>query len=162
MDKQIKIENFVYANKRITREYAELCKLYSNIDVFYNYSSHLITFVIHINKNGVYNEYKFIISGEKYPFIPPSIYYNKIPYMTFLKLSDRFSTSLKTLTNKLCLCCSSFCCKTNWSPSVTMQYIITEINNNRQYIKNIVLNILIEQIKYRYLIDDIDIRSYLM
>lgn len=105
-------------------------------------------------------EYKFTMN-ENYPFVPPKIYYKNTPFYTFIQMpTQRFQNTLKQLTNKDCLCCDSFCRMSNWSPEITMTYIIREINNIRKLKKNIILKILIHQITSKYLIDDVDISSY--
>ena len=156
-NKKLRIEELLYTNKRVTREYHELSKIYSDIDIFYNFKKDLITFIIYVKNN----EYKFIMNCD-YPFIPPDIYYNNKTYAFFLKMaSNRFVNMLMNLTNKSCLCCESFSCRDKWSPCIMLNDVITEINKNRRYKKCIVINILINQIKDKYLINDIDIRSYI-
>ena len=153
---KLKIEELLYANKRITREYHDLIKTYNNIEVFYNYELYLISFVISEEDHA----YKFTMNID-YPFVPPKIDYKGKPYISFLQMpTQRFQNTLKQLTKKECLCCDSFCCREKWSPCLTTTHIIAEINNMRRCKKNIILKILIEQIKHKYLLADIDICSY--
>lgn len=157
---KLQIEELLCANKRMAREYHVLTKTYDTIEIFYNYELLVISFVIYSNTENV-PEYKITMGINNYPFIPPKIYYKDNPYISFLKMpTQRFQTALKQFANKECLCCSSFCCREKWSPCFTITHIIEEINNIRKIKKNIILKILIEQIKYKYLVDDIDICSY--
>lgn len=158
---KLQIEELLYANKRMAREYQNLIKTYNTIEIFYNYELSVISFVIYSNTENVL-EYKITMSIDSYPFIPPKIYYKDNPYISFLKMpTQRFQSALKQLTNKECLCCDSFCCRDKWSPCFTITHIIEEINNIRKIKKNIILKVLIEQVKLTYLIDDIDICSYI-
>jgi len=156
---KIRMDDLLYANKRITREYHSLIKTYDNIEVFYNYHLCLISLVIYSNTEKI-PEYKFTMN-ENYPYIPPIIYYKSKKYFSFLQMpSQRFKHTLKQLTGKECLCCDSFSCREKWTPFLTLTHIIEEINNIKKIKKNIILKILIEQIKKTYLIHDIDVCSY--
>jgi hypothetical protein len=107
------------------------------------------------------NEYTFIVD-RTYPFHSPRFYFNNKPYSYYLKLpSQKFSEYLKKFTNKSCLCCSSLCCKFNWSPAIKLRMFIEELNRIRQHKRNIVYKILAIQIKDKYLIDDVDLDSFL-
>jgi hypothetical protein len=116
---------------------------------------------IRCNDDNKIQSYMFIID-KKYPFVSPKIYYNNKPYKSLLEIpSARFRKYLQKITNKNCLCCYSLDCKNNWSPGVTLKLIITDINKNRNYKKMIIIAILIDQLKEKYLIDDIDILTYI-
>ena len=151
---------------RITHEYKELSKIYANnaannnddsIVLFYDTQTNTIKFTI-IDK---LNEYTFIINS-KYPFESPLFHFNKQPYSHYLRLpSQRFSEHLKKFTSKICFCCSSLSCKYNWSPAIKLIMFIDELNKIRQYKRNIVYKILSDKIKDKYLIDDVDLDSFL-
>jgi ubiquitin-protein ligase len=150
--------------KRILREYNDLFNELTNscISVKYNEETNAITIlIINCVNDDKIQSYMFIID-KKYPFTSPKIYYNNKPYINLLKIpSVRFKDYLKLFTNKNCLCCHSLDCKYNWSPGITLKIIITDINKNRNYKKKIVIAILIDQLKEKFLIDDVDILTYL-
>jgi len=153
-----------YMGKRVLREYSELSNKYINsyISVVYNEETNTLKMSVMNYSNDKMQSYSFVID-KKYPFAPPAIYYNNKSYRNLLEMpSERFKDNLQKITNKKCLCCQSFICKFNWGPAVTLSTIIHEIDKNRNYKKKVVISILIDQIKEKYLIDDIDIRSYLM
>jgi ubiquitin-protein ligase len=153
-----------YMEKRVLREYSELSNKYINsyISVIYNEEINMLKISIMNYSNDKMQSYSFVID-KNYPFTPPAIYYNNKCYSSLLKMpSERFKDNLQKITNKQCLCCQSFICKFNWGPAVTMNIIISEIDRNRNYKRKVVITILIDQIKEKYLIDDIDIVSYLM
>lgn len=152
-----------FMEKRILREYNELFNEHPNscISVTYNQETNAITIIIINCINDKIQSYMFIVD-KKYPFTSPKIYYNNKPYINLLKIpSARFKDYLQQFTNKTCLCCHSLNCKYNWAPGVTLKLIIKEIDKNRNYKKKIVIAILIDQLKVKYLIDDIEILSYI-
>ena len=71
---------------------------------------------------------------KTYPFAPPIIKINGRDYYELIhkciKLTNKYiadngkDTCLK---NKNCLCCTSYGCKTNWSPAICLKDIIQEI-----------------------------------
>lgn len=148
---------------RLLREYDELYKIYPNsiIFIFYNEKFKTITFSVRIDEKNKINNYNFIMD-KKYPFAPPKIIYNNKPYSNLLKIpSTRFTTILEKIYNNSCLCCKSLDCKYNWCPAITMNTIINDINKTRKYKRYIVIYILQMQIKNKYLVDDIDLVSFI-
>jgi hypothetical protein len=151
-----------FLQKRILREYSDIFNEFTNscIYVTFNEQTNSITIIVNCNDNKI-QSYMFIID-KKYPFSSPKIYYNNKPYKSLLEIpSARFRNYLQKITNKNCLCCYSLDCKNNWSPGVTLKLIITDINKNINYKKMIIIAILIDQLKEKYLIDDIDILTYI-
>lgn len=150
---------------RIKNEYKELVNLYTNAtnkyEIFVSYDPITTQVTITLFETKYNNEYTFIVD-KKYPFQPPTFHFNNRPYSYYLKLpSQKFTDHLKKFTNKACLCCSSLSCKYNWSPGIKLKMFIDELNKTRQHKRNIVYKILAENIKYKYLIDDIDLDSFL-
>lgn len=149
------------SKKRIIRELQEISKIVKCIEIDYS-DNKLIIITISLLNDPI-NIYTFEI-GQNYPFIPPkSIKINSIPYLSFLKIN-----SIKTLNDikkmykiDCCLCCSSLCCPDNWSPSITLNHIINEIIKYKQYRKNIIYKLLLDKIKNKYLINDINLESWL-
>ena len=98
-----------------------------------------------------------------YPFQPPQIYYNGNSYLNLLRITDKDERSIvRKYKNKDCLCCDSYDCFDNWSPSINLTSIIDEIKSIVKFKKAIVHILLADKIKSKYLIDDIDINSYLI
>jgi hypothetical protein len=149
---------------RIKNEYNELVKFYdvpNKYEIFITYDNILNNATITLIEKNFNNKYSFIID-KKYPFNPPIFHFNNQPYSHYLKLpSKRFADFLKIFTNKSCLCCSSLSCKYNWTPAIKLRMFIKELNQIRQFKRNIVYKIASDKIKETYLIDDIDIESFI-
>lgn len=150
--------------RRITNEFKELSAIFSTQDISVSYNNENKTIVLNvfakINDTSV-NVYTFIVN-RMYPFHGPTIQFNYKPYSHYLRLpSQRFSHYLKFFINKKCLCCSSFDCKYNWCPVIKFKMIINEIDTIQKYKRNIVYKILSDQLKDKFLIDDIDIDVFL-
>ena len=149
--------------RRITNEFKDLSSIFSAQNILISNDDENNNVIINatINYNNRNEKYTFILN-KKYPFHAPTIQFNNKPYSHYLRLpSQRFSEYLQFFINKKCLCCSSLDCKYNWSPSIKITMIINEINKNRKYKRDIVYKILSDQIKYKYLIDDIHIDAFL-
>jgi len=150
--------------KRIIRELKDLYKHYnvivSDIDKDYN-KNDTVTVSIFEELNGKQQSYKFIINMN-YPFVAPSVYYNNKKYSELLRCKSIYESNMLTLVKKIgCLCCSSYTCSNNWSPAVTMNHIINEIKYFKKCKRDIIYKIIADKIKCKYLIDDIDLESYL-
>ena len=148
---------------RLKRESSDLCKQYPNSIVYIDYDAKnkIVKFVIKIDEGTKFQKYTFLIDN-KYPFNSPKILYNDQPYSELLRSpSDKFSIYLNKLFNKKCLCCTSLNCKYNWSPAINLSMIINDINKMRNIRRIIITNILIDQIKDKYLNPDIVILDYL-
>jgi len=161
---QIELINEKCLKNRIKNEYNELMNLYVNsnkYDIFIHYDPIITNVTVTIIQKLNNDEYTFIVD-RTYPFYPPRFYFNNQPYSYYLKMpSQKFSEYLKKFTNNSCLCCSSLSCKYNWSPAIKLRMFIEELNKIRQHKRNIVYKLLAEQIKYKYLIDDVDLDSFL-
>ena len=110
------------------------------------------------------NEEKYgFIFNSSYPFKPPQIYYNGKSYLELLRINDNDERKiLRKYKKKECFCCDSYDCFDNWAPSINLTNIIDEIKSIVQFKKAIVHILLADKIKKKYLIDDIDINSYLI
>ena len=106
--------------------------------------------------------YGFVFNTS-YPFQPPQIYYDGKSYLELLRIADNAEKNiLLKYKKKDCLCCESYNCRANWSPSIKLTNIIDEIRSVVQLRKAIVHILLADKIKEKYLIDDIDINSFLI
>ena len=103
------------------------------------------------------------IFTDDYPFKPPKIYINNKLYQNILIYQKNaikkniYETYFIDAT--ICLCCSTMLC--NWSPLNKMIDILPEIKTNVEYLHRYIEILHAKKIKEKYLIDDIDIESYL-
>jgi hypothetical protein len=142
--------------KRISHDFKKLYTQYPNLTILNN--SGKIEIVVYENCE----KYSFVLNNA-YPFTQPQIYYNDKPYLELLKLNSLYEKDLVVKYRKKdCLCCDSYYCSNNWSPALNLNIIIDEIKNIVQFKKTMVEILLADKIKEKYLIDDIDINSYLI
>ena len=142
--------------KRITHDCKRLLTQYPNLTILNN--SGKIEIVV--NENG--KSYSFVFNTS-YPFESPQIYYNGKPYVELLRINTlEEKNMLLKYKKKDCLCCDSYYFSNNWSPALNLNNIVDEIKNIIQLKKTIVHILLADKIKEKYLIDDIDINSYLI
>ena len=105
--------------------------------------------------------YEFHVSGN-YPFCPPKVFINGIAYIDFLRIKTRhFTNILKKITGFSCLCCHSYLCGENWTPTITIEKFINEIRFFRKNRRNIVNKYYADLIKDKYLVDDINLDEWL-
>ena len=160
LDQLILENSLVYtksSTRRIKKECELLCEMYPDIQLLCN-NSKQIEMVVTENKN----KYRFVFNTY-YPFKPPVIYYNGESYLEVLRLKCNFQKKLvKKYKNRDCLCCDSYSCHDNWAPSVKIIDVIEEIKSNVNFKKLILKVLMAEKIKLKYIIDDIDINSYLL
>ena len=104
--------------KRLHNEIIELYSKYKNIKI--KYTEEIIYIIInHIE----------IHINDKYPFHPPNVFINKIPYMNHLRPKNEIiKNSLNKYINSNCLCCTSIICFSNWVATLTIEKIMNEIN----------------------------------
>jgi hypothetical protein len=67
-----------------------------------------------------------ILTVKDYPFIVPSVCYLSKPISYIYHTNSIFTNDFKKITGMGCLCCNSFVCPHNWSPTKTMQDIVDE------------------------------------
>ena len=149
--------------KRVKREMEKLeekCSLIS-IDID-NYNKNNYKYIISIMDNT--NNYIYsIIFNDNYPFVPPNVKINYKLYSDFLKSSNvPFKLNLKKIYKIDCLCCNTITCHSNWSPGFTTNHLIKEIRQFKSYKRNLINKLIADKIKIRYLIDDIDLDSWLL
>ena len=144
------------SNRRIANDCQKLYEKYPNF-VLSNDSGN-----VELTVNNNEENYGFVFNTS-YPFQPPQIYYNGKSYLELLRISDNDERNiLLKYKKKDCMCCDSYNCQANWSPSIKLINIIDEIISIVQLRKAIVHILLADKIKEKYLIDDIDINSYLI
>ena len=114
---------------------------------FTNDLDSLVLTIIDNNITPQFNIFSLVLSNE-YPFKPPKVIINGKDYTSLLKITTREKiNTLKSLTNKSCLCCNTITCYDNWSPAMTFIDIISEIQNNLKLIDKILLQISFNKFK---------------
>jgi hypothetical protein len=162
-DTQIDLIGTTCLKSRIKNEYKDLSKIYNNVKILWDFELNNVVIEIQevVKEDASTDTFTFVVD-RTYPFHSPKFHFNNNPYSHYLRIpSQRFSQHLKRFTNKSCLCCSSLACKYNWSPAVKLHMFIAELDKIRQYKRNIVYKLLADQVKDKYLIDDVDLDSYL-
>jgi ubiquitin-protein ligase len=169
--------NHFFINRRINNEVKKYIKnklletniidntliIYTNDHLFKEINIRIIDgkqYIIFINNNKINKINKInIVLDDNYPFRKPiSIKINNYTYKSLIQLSNK---QLHMFNIKECLCCTSLTCKDNWSPTSTINKLLTEIILNLSYKERYVMNIIIEVIKRKYLNLDIPIYKYL-
>jgi hypothetical protein len=158
-------------NKRIYKEIKN--DLYENylIDVGYmdenEYISGYEKNIVNIKNKNIFiltfieriDSFVGIELDSYYPFkIPKKIIVNDYQYQDLLNID---SNKLKLVGIDSCLCCSSITCSNNWGPTLRIKSILEEIENNMLIKRNIVNKIIINVIKRKYLINDINLYQYI-
>lgn len=107
-------------------------------------------------------KYQFIVSSN-YPFTPPKIFFQNRPYLEFLKTpyDQKSRKILKQITGQECFCCHSVNCIDNWGPAITLSRIIDEVKRTKTQRRAIINKLIADKIKWRYLIDDINLDEWL-
>ena len=99
---------------------------------------------------------------DGYPFRCPKIKVNYMDYNLFLQIrTPAFLRLLRDLTGLNCLCCNSYLCGEKWTPAIRLIHIVREIKIMGLYKRDIINKYFADKIKERYLIDDIDLDSWL-
>ena len=148
-------------SRRLQREFISMYKLYDEIQFELSEISNEFNVIVYefIDKKRLC--YKFVI-GISYPFTAPTIFLNNRPYKSFLFGKTKYEIiNLKKLNGIDCFCCDSLTCRDNWSPKHTLTNIIDEIKYYKKIKKDLVLRIIIDIIKRKYLIEDIELCSWL-
>jgi ubiquitin-protein ligase len=156
--------------RRLFREFKQLTEnqiinpetIKINIDEsISNYAGHCYYTIEFVNSKDN-RHYKFKINNN-YPFTTPKLELNFKPYSYYLNISsDIFKNKLTKYKQIRCFCCSTITCGSNWSPAYTMEKVINEIEQFRNISKEIFYIVIIDVIKRKYLIDDINIRQWLI
>jgi len=148
-------------SRRLKREFISMYKLYDEIIIESTQITNdfnVIVYELIDNKRVCYN---FIIN-HNYPFIAPTVFFNNKTYRSFLFSKTKYEAiNLKKLNGIDCLCCVSLTCKDNWSPRHTLTNLIDEIKYYKKIKRDLVFRIIVDIIKRKHLIEDIDLCSWL-
>jgi len=107
-------------------------------------------------------KYDFIMNND-YPFKPPTVFFQNRPYQELLQIkhNSKYIQLFRQVTGQDCLCCYSVICCNNWSPGITLSRIIEEIHYVRQKKRNVINKLFADKIKRKYLVEDVDLDSWL-
>lgn len=155
------IESIELIPKAVRRRLKNECRIMmpkcDSFKVEYILNGGKIFVTFYINKNS----YLFDVSTD-YPFTIPKLLINGLNHNDFFNLkSTRFRSLIKYVANIDCLCCNSYLCYNNWAPGVKFENIIDQIENYKNIKYLICLKIMLDQIKEKYLIQDINLDSWL-
>lgn len=161
IEKYINLENIPSKSiyKRLMRE----LNLYKDkfISLKLEYREPEYYFYLIDKTNYKYNNYCFILKSD-YPFVSPRLMINGISYYDFCRTNSQYNLNLVKLMSGLrCLCCDNILSRDKWNPGYTIDKIVDEINLFRTYKKNVIYSIMIKKIKLKYLLEDIDLDSWL-
>ena len=148
-------------NKRLRRELNFMYNLYDKIHVVFIEKSNETHIIVYEIVNGKQNSYTFIIS-KSYPFVCPSIFINNHKYIDLLINKHNYGTiPFKKISGFDCFCCQSLSCHNNWSYRTTLHDIISEIKHFKNIKRKLVLKLLLDKIKYKYLTNDVELESFI-
>lgn len=168
MEQQLSIINLTLIRKRIKREIDMLIKenicIEDDLDIKEkldtNYSN-IKDYVVKFKNLKDNKYYKFIITSH-YPFKPPKLYINDKSISFYHRITNEiFRISLRKYTGIQCFCCETILCSNNWGPQFTINDIIKDINHFTEANRQVVIRVIIDVIKRKYLIDDINIVEWL-
>jgi hypothetical protein len=144
-------------SRRLKNEFISMYQLYQVINVELTQKSNEIC----VNTYDFGVSYKFVIDVN-YPFVCPTVFYNNRNYKQILVSKTNYEiTYLKKLTGIDCLCCRSLTCSEKWAPNNKLNDIINEIKYCKKIKRDLVLKIITDKIKDKYLNSDIDLFSFL-
>ena len=107
------------------------------------------------------NCYQFITSSN-YPFKPPKVFINNKPLQLYHQIANvEFKAKLRKYTGIECFCCETILCCNNWDPQFTIKNVLDDINKYRDARREVIVRIIIDVIKRKYLIDDTNIVEWL-
>lgn len=105
--------------------------------------------------------YRFNLSIN-YPFIAPRLTINGLNQNELFDLkTNRFRHILKYITGMDCLCCNTYLCGNNWSPGVTLERVIYQIEEYKTIKYKIFIKLILDKIKNKYLNRDIELDFWL-
>jgi ubiquitin-protein ligase len=146
--------------KRLRNEYIKLKQTHKIVSI--DIINDNVVFQIMSNKNNYFR----IFIPENYPFVPPTkVIINGISHNKFFNINSlRLKNMLKSVTNSKieCLCCVSYLCKSNWIPTICMEKLVTQFEEFKNIKKNMYTTILVDQIKLKYGIIDINLLEWLL
>ncbi len=109
------------------------------------------------------NKYEMELPSD-YPFKPPkNIKFNGDIYKKSLfNYSEKFRKILKRNYFIECLCCNTILCGTNWTPACNISHIINEIDKIIKIQKEVLIRLLCDEIREKYLCTFAEFEKYLI
>jgi hypothetical protein len=105
--------------------------------------------------------YEFRLSSL-YPFREPRLWLNGQPYESFLRMNSvAFKQALLKYTSNYCLCCKSILNTNNWAPVYKLKDVAKEVHDFYQVCRRVADNVIVNVIKRKYLIDDINLIEWI-
>jgi ubiquitin-protein ligase len=162
MKQDLSIISIGFLRNRIKREVDKLIKMNKCIDDDIKiFKENDIEYLIEFRNLDDNKYYKFLISNN-YPFIPPKIFINEKSIMLNHEIKNlAFKISLKKYTGIECFCCETILCRNNWNPAFTFINVLNDINKFRDARRQIIVRIIIDVIKRKYLLADTNIIEWL-
>jgi ubiquitin-protein ligase len=157
--------------KRLARELISLINKDDNpiylMDITYNANNNnnqqlkYFPYSINLYESNTNRIYEIVLSNS-YPFAPPKLNINYKPYSHYFRFSSpMFKEALYKYKKIRCFCCETITCGENWSPALTIKKIISEVHKFEDYCKEISHRVIIDVIKRKYLISDINLLEWL-
>jgi ubiquitin-protein ligase len=164
MDQKLSIISNNFLKKRVKREIELLIKENTCLEESLNVEQQLNNqheYIVKFKNIKDENNYKFILPCN-YPFSAPKLRINEKNIAFYHRITNKtFNESLRKYTGIVCFCCETILCSNNWHPAFTFKHVINDINRYKQARRQIIDRLLIEIIKRKYLIDDINIIEWL-
>jgi hypothetical protein len=111
------------------------------------------------------NKYNYCFTiPPDYPFRPPKISINGvsiIDFFNFTNHSAKYKKTLEYVTGTNCLIKNLYIYEQNWSPIITIEKMLQQLETYRKYKYFVSLKILTDKIKEQYLAPSIDLVSWL-
>lgn len=99
---------------------------------------------------------------SNHPFKPPKLVIdNRLISFHHKAASKKFSNDLTKHTGIQCFCCETILCSNNWSPQFTLKDVIYDIYKYRDARHQVVIRTIVDVVKRKYLVDDINIIEWL-
>ena len=123
------------------------------------FHEHLYLLKIYNLNDGRWYEFKL---SAQYPFREPKLILNGKPYEEYLRPNSlAFKQALIRYTGNYCLCCKSMLCKQTWAPIMLLRDIFKEVEEFHSICRRVSNNVLVNVIKRKYLIDDINLIEWM-
>jgi ubiquitin-protein ligase len=161
MEAKLSVIKPLLLQKRIKKEIDHLVLLNMCDENEINVTASTFDYVIRIKNIVDKHYYEFKVTNN-FPFTPPNIHINKKPLIFNHGLNNTaYSDALKKYTGIKCFCCETILCRDNWSPAFTFKHILDDIEKYKHANRQVVNRAIIDVIKRKYLIDDINIVEWL-
>lgn len=143
-------------NRRIKNECLKFRSKYDEITI--EYTEEGIILATFKRKNNIYT---FDIPPN-YPFNAPNLTINGKNVSSLYDIkTKRFRHILKYINGMDCFCCNSYLCTNNWGPKITFDNVICQIETFKTIKYRIILKLILDKIKEKYLHRDIELDSWL-